>query len=1098
MKKILSLAAALLTTVAALADDNPLWLRYPSISPDGKTIAFSYKGDIYTVPTSGGRAAQLTTHSAYDYSPVWSPDGQKIAFASDREGSFDVFIMSKDGGVPTRLTTNSAGERPQTFLDNEHVLYTSSLLQDVNDSQFPSGSFAQVYKVSTQGGRPEMFSSLVMQGIAVNKAADKLLYFDLKGYEDPMRKHHQSSITRDIWLCTLGSPNSYKKLTTFRGEDRSPVWTPDETGFYYLSERNGSFNIFKGDFNGGEPKQITQHDKHPVRFLSSSSDGLLCYAYDGEIYTVREGGSPQKVSISIVTDLTENQTKPQVLSSGAWEMSPSSNGKEVAFILNGDVFVTSVDYETTKQITATPQQERDVEFSPDGRSIVYSSERGETWGIYQASIVRKEDKYFTYATEIKEEPLVVGDKTSFQPMYSPDGKEVAYLEDRTTLRVINLKTKKIRTVLDGKFNYSYTDGDISFSWSPDSKWLLASYIGVGGWNNRDVALVKADGSGEVVDLTESGYSDGSARWVLDGKAMIWQSDRAGYRSHGSWGAEDDVYAMFFDGEAFDKFRMNKEEAALAKEAKEDSEKNKDKDKKEDSKKSKKKDKKDKDADKKDADDKSDDKDKDKKTEDLKFDLDNRRDRIVRLTINSSHLGDAVLTPDGEKLYYQARFEGGYDLWERNFKENSTKIVLKGVGGGSMVMDKKGENIYMCSGGGLKVIEVKTNKVKNISFRAERTYQPAAEREYIFNHAWRQVADKFYDSTIHGIDWEGYKTAYERFLPYINNNYDFQEMLSELLGELNGSHTGARYYGSNYVPATATLGAFYDNSYSGDGLKIAEVIANGPLTKADSKVTAGCIIQKIDGKEVKAGEDYFPMLAGKVGKKVMLSVYDPATKKTFEQQVKAISYGEQRNLLYKRWVKKNQEKVEELSGGRVAYVHVKGMDSESFRNTYSELLGRFRNKEAVIVDTRHNGGGWLHDDLAMLLSGREYVRFEPRGQYIGSEPYSRWTKPSCVLVCEDNYSDAHGFPYVYKTLGIGKLVGTPVPGTMTAVWWETQMDRSLVFGIPQVGTKDMQGRYLENQELLPDVEVYNTPEQQLSGEDAQLEKAVEVMLQEIGK
>ena len=229
---------------------------------------------------------------------------------------------------------------------------------------------------------------------------------------------------------------------------------------------------------------------------------------------------------------------------------------------------------------------------------------------------------------------------------------------------------------------------------------------------------------------------------------------------------------------------------------------------------------------------------------------------------------------------------------------------------------------------------------------------------------------------------------------------------------------------------------------------------------------------------------------------MLSVYDPTSKQRFEEQVRAIGNGQQSNLLYKRWIENCQETVDKLSNGQIGYVHVRGMNSESFREVYSALLGRCRNKKAVIVDTRHNGGGWLHDDLATLLSGKEYQRFEPRGQYIGSDPYNKWTKPSCVLMCEDNYSNAHGFPWVYKTLGIGKLIGAPVPGTMTAVWWETQIDPTLVFGIPQVGVKDMQGNYLENQQLQPDVEVYNTPQAQISGEDTQLKRAVEVMLQTV--
>ncbi|MBS1322088.1 MAG: peptidase S41, partial [Parabacteroides sp.] len=707
MKKLLILTSALLLTGSAFAENDQLWMRYTAISTNGEMIAFTYKGDIYTVPTTGGKATQLTTHPAHDTRPVWSPDGKQIAFASDRNGNFDVFIMNKEGGAPTQLTVHSANEYPETFSDNDHVLYSASIQQDVKDSQFPSSLFAQIYQVGTQGGRPELFSSLAMENLAFSKDGKQVLYNDFKGYEDPWRKHHQSSITRDIWLCTLDNDRTFKKITSFRGEDRDPVWSPDGNAFYYLSEEKGSFNIFKNDLTGKSCKQITNHTTHPVRFLTSDKNGTLCYGYDGEIYTVKEGGQPAKVKVSIISDQTENNLIHRLMSSGANSIAVSPNGKEVAFIVRGDVYVTSVEYETTRQITDTPQQERNIDFSPDGRSLVYSAERGETWGIYQSSLVRKDDKYFTYAQEIKEEPLVVTDKTSFQPTYSPDGKEVAFLEDRTTLCVINLKSKQVRTVLDGKYNYSYADGDQTYQWSPDSKWFLVQYIAIGGWNNKDIALVKADGSGDITNLTESGYSDGDPKWVLDGKAIIWSSDRAGYRSHGSWGAQDDTYIMFFDAEAYDKFRLSNEELALVEDEEKDKDKDKDKDKKDDKKEDKKDSKAKKDDKKKDDKDKKD--DADKPVEPLKFDLENRKDRVIRLTINSSNMGDAVLTPKGDKLYYCAAFESGYDLWERNFKENSTKILIKGVGGGRMFADKKGENMFLVSGGQLKKVEIKDSK-----------------------------------------------------------------------------------------------------------------------------------------------------------------------------------------------------------------------------------------------------------------------------------------------------------------------------------------------------------------------------------------------------
>lgn len=1082
MKRQLLGVAAILLSVSLYAQDTPLWMRYCAISPDGSSIAFTYKGDIYTVPAAGGKATQITTNPAHDTKPVWSPDGKKIAFASDRMGSMDVYEVSREGGIPKRLTTHSGNETPIAYKDAGHILFQANIMPAAEDVQFPSGQFQQIYEVSTTGGRPILFSSMPMEDLSVSTTGNALLYHDKKGYEDPWRKHHTSSITRDIWLCSLDGDRAYRKLTTFNGEDRTPVWASDNKSFYYLSEEKGSFNIFKRDIDGNSSKQITNHTKHPVRFLTAATNGTLCYGYDGEIYTVKEGTTPQKVQISIITDKNDKDLIRQIKRSGATEIALSPDAKEIAFVLRGDVYVTSVEYKTTRQITNTPQQERDINFSPDGRSIVYASERNGLWQIYQASLSKKDEKQFAYATDIKEEKLTNSDITSFQPQYSPDGKEVAFLENRTAIRVLNLKSKEVRTVMDGKYEYSYSDGDQWYQWSPDSKWILTNYIGTGGWNNKDVALVNASGNGEIHNLTESGYTDANAKWVLDGKAMIWESDRAGFRSHGSWGAESDVYIMFFDLDAYDRFRMSKEELALLEDAEK---KNKDEDKeKADNKKDKKKETK-----------KDDEK---KEVKPLVFDLENNRDRVLRLTVNSSRLGDAILTPKGDKLYYQAAFESGFDLWEHDLKENKTKIVMKKVGGGALLPDKKGENLFLCSQGGIKKVTVAGGETKPVEFEAFFDYQPYGEREYIFDHIWQQVDDKFYVADLHGTDWKGYREAYSRFLPYINNNYDFQEMLSEMLGELNGSHTGARYYAPGATLSTAALGAFYDETYDGDGLKIKEVLAKGPFAVKKSDVIPGCIIEKIDGQAIVKGQDYFPLLEGKAGRKVLLTMYNPATGKRFDTTIKAISTGEQSNLLYKRWVERCRKTVDKLSNGRIGYVHVKGMDSQSFREVYSEVLGRCRNKEAIIVDTRHNGGGWLHDDLATLLSGKEYQNFVPRGQYIGSDPFNKWLKPSCVLMCEDNYSNAHGFPWVYKELKIGKLIGAPVPGTMTAVWWENQIDPSLVFGIPQIGCRDMRGQFMENHQLSPDIEVYNVPEKSLKGEDQQLEVAVQEMLKTAGK
>ena len=1079
------LSASTMTALAQEPSEGPLWMRYSAISPDGSTIAFAYKGDIFTVPVTGGQARQITSNSAFDSRPVWSPDGSRIAFVSYRQGGADVYIVAKEGGEPTRLTTHSAAEFPVAFKDDSTILYSAYIQPAAESMQFPSSTFSQVYAVSTDGGRPVMFSTLPLENISFSPDGKTLLYNDKKGYEDEWRKHHTSSIARDIWSCTFDGENvrngKFTQITTFDGEDRDPVYAPDGKSFYWLSEQDGTFNVWKHSFDGGADKQITHFKGNPVRFLTIAQNGTMCFGYDGEIYTVKEGAEPQKVAIEIIADKQDRDLIKQPVYY-AQDIAVSKDGKQVAFIYRGDVYVTMTDYATTKRITNTAEQERNIDFAPDGRSLIYSSERDGLWQVYKASIVDDNEKLFPYCTEIKEERVTNSNVPSFQPLYSPDGKEIAFLENRTTIRVINLDTKEVRTVMDGKYEYSYSDGDQWYQWSPDGKWILSNCIFIGGWNNKDVALVNASGNGEMYNLTQSGYTDANAKWVLDGKAMIWASDRAGYRSHGSWGAESDVYIMFFDLEAYEKFRMSEEELALYEEEQKIKKEAEEKAAAEDKDKKSRKDKKS----------KKDDEEKAEEAEPLKLDLENAEYRVMRLTVNSSNLGDAVLSKDGKKLYYLASFEGGMDLWVHDLKENTTRILSKGAGYGSLILSDDGNSIFMNTGR-IKKINVASGEITPIEMEGIFEYKPYAERQYMFDHAWRQVKEKFYDPDIHGVDWDGYKTTYGKFLPYINNNFDFAEMLGELLGELNGSHTGARYYGGGASYPTAYLGLFYDDTYTGDGLKIKEIIKRSPLTQFPNDVKPGCIIEEIDGEPILAGQDYFPLLEGKVGERIRLTVYDPETSKRFDVEIKGL--GSEGGILYQRWVERNRDIVDSISGGKIGYVHIQGMDSPSFRTLYSELLGRLRHKDAVVVDTRHNGGGWLHDDVVTLLSGKEYQQFKPRGQYIGSDPFNKWLKPSCMLVCEDNYSNAHGTPWVYKHLKVGKLVGAPVPGTMTAVWWETQIDNSIVFGIPQVGCWDIEnGEYMENVELQPDILIYNAPAEVINGFDAQLKAATESLME----
>lgn len=1078
MKRLL-LAAALLLSLLSFAQKAPMWLRYPAISPDGKTIVFGYKGDLYKVASTGGEAVPLTIHEAYDYMPVWSRDGKWLAFASDRYGNFDVYVMPAQGGEAKRLTYNSAPDYPYDFTaDNKSVLFGTNRNDVYTSVRFPQrGLFQKLYEVPVTGGRSVMFNSAGAEFARFNKSGDKFIFQDRKGYEDSYRKHHTSSVTRDVWMYDT-KKDEYTQLSSFEGEDREPVWGADDNSYYFLSEKNGTQNIYKGMVGSKEAVQLTKMEKNPVRFLSRSAEGTLCFTTDGEIYTMKEGGQPTKVAVQINNDTRANDEKILPVNANVTQTALSPNGKELAFVVRGEVFVTSVEGGYTKRITNTPQQERNVAFSPDGRTLYYSTERGNSWDIYQATIQRKEEPYFYASTVLKEEPVIATEAEEFQPELSPDGKEIAYLEERNILKVYNLASKKSRTIVPAGVNFSYADGDKEFTWSPDGKWL-AFNSDEGSFGSDEVALMKADGSGKRMNLTNSGFGDGGPKWAFGGKALLWVSDKEGKQPLAYQGAREvDVYAMFFDQEAYDKFKLSKDEFALAKE-REDKEKEEAK----------------KDTTNKIA--------PPKKGWEPQFEgLDNRK---MRITINSGNISDYVMNNDGDKLFFAARMEKGYDLWMTNPRTRETKLIAKLDGGpAGLDVSKDGKSLFVASDGKIVKVDAESGKLTPVTVNGEMVLKAADERAYIFDHTWRQVTKKFYDPKMGGVDWNGYHTTYARFLPHINNNYDFQELLSEFLGELNASHTGGRYSpqaagGPQTGDATASLGLLYDDMYSGSGLKVMEVLDGGPIVNAKTKIRKGVIIEKIDGEEITADKDWARLLNRKTSKNVLLSLYNPDTKERWDETTKPISGGEEQNLLYKRWVAINRKKVEELSGGKVGYVHVQGMNDASYRSTYDDVMGRAAGKEALIVDTRFNGGGWLHDDLVTFLSGKKYLSFAPQGATVGgNEPMNKWTNPSTVLMSESNYSDAFIFPYAYKQLGIGKTIGMPVPGTGTAVWWETQIDPTLVFGIPMVATIGKEGRPTENLQLEPDIKVPNDYKSVLNGKDPQLERAVKEMLEEIKK
>ncbi len=1074
LKSLIALAA--LAAASSASAITPLWLRDVKISPDGSKIAFCYKGDIYTVPVAGGQASRITaTDEVYEANPVWSPDSKSIAFASDRNGNFDIYLVDAKGGTPVRLTYNSASEIPETFsADGKSVLYSASIQDPVNSALFPTGRMTELYSVPLSGGAATQLLATPARFVSWLADGKSFLYQDVKGFEDEWRKHHTSSVTRDIWLYDAAT-GTHTNLTARGGEDTNPVAAPNSK-FYFLSERNGAtVNVYEASTDdAANAKAVTSFKTHPVRFLSRAENGTLAFTYDGEIYTLAQGGKPAKVAIDLIDDSTPQIEKIEA-KSGAKSAVASPDGKSVAFVYRGNVFVTSVEYNTTKQISSTAEAEADVCWSPDSKTLYYTTERDGRFNIYKATIARDDEPDFVHATTIKEEPMFKTDKHERTvAKASPDGKKLAFILDRHVLAVLDIESGKVSRLTDGS-TYLQNDARFEYTWSPDSKWIALEIIDRKRDPYTDIALINVE-SGQMTNLTNSGYFDASPRFVLDGNAIMFASERYGMRNHASWGSMMDVMLVFLNQQALDEFNLNEEDLALYKEAKKDEKKD-DKDKK----------------DSKDNKDSKDDKDK-KESKDIKVELDGITDRLVRVTPQSFDYADAIFTQDGETLYYLADSDSGKQLWKYSPRDDEHKLISTLSGASSFDISADGKTLFVL-GSTMRKLDPKSDKLTSISYTAKMTVDHVAEREYMFDNMAREEAARFYVEDMHGVDWPAMTKAYRRFLPHINNNYDFAELLSELLGELNVSHTGGRYSnsGDSQSDRTASLGLLFDLTYTGKGLRVAEVVAKSPFDNASSKVAPGTIVESINATEITASTDLATLLTDIAGKRTLVGLYNPADNSRWEEVIKPISAGKMSSLLYNRWVKNRAADVDRLSNGRLGYVHISSMDDDSFRKVYSDLLGKYNDREGVVIDIRWNGGGRLHEDIEVLFSGQKYFTQEIRGVESCDMPSRRWNKPSIMLMSEACYSNAHGTPWVYKHQGLGELVGMPVPGTMTSVNWVRMQDPSLIFGIPVIGYHLPDGSFLENQQLEPDVKVANDPATVVLGTDTQLETAVRELL-----
>lgn len=1037
LNRLLVLSFAALSLSVNAQESNPLWLRHPTVSPDGSSIAFAYGGQIWKVVSTGGEAVALTSGDFYSTRPVWAPDGKTLAFASKRHGNFDVFVVPATGGAIQRLTQHSANDLPYAFSpDGQHIYFSSSRLGNTHTVRVAAYEASdQLYTVPTAGGSSRLLLPTPALDVSVSADGTQLLYDNRPVYENEFRKGAVSDGTRDIWLYDR-STGKHRQLTTHRGEDRDAFWAPDGKSFYFLSERGSSFNVWHQSLTeGAQAVQVTQHQGQPVRFLSVANNGTLVYGFAGEIWRRNPGDAQSsRVAVHISQGSLVAGTFPTSANAYVSEIAVSPDGSEVATVARGEVFVTSMQSGRTRRITSTPAFEHDVSFSPDGRTLLYASERDGDSDIFEASIPADRPASFTAAGAVIEKKVINTEGDALFPALSPDGKRMAYLDNRQSIQVLDRATGKTVTVLKKGQIYSYQDGDMTMKWSPDSRWIVATTGSLIG--NMEITLLDASGLSEPVNLSQSGYQDQAPIFTPDSRAVIWETERDGLRNADASGGQSDVYIMHLTQEAYDAFTQSRNglKPAAQQPAQTDNT--------------------------------------------WQPQVRGLRHRVTRLTPYSlSSILFKQAQADGEGLILVTAEEPGVMVGYRlNLHSGALdKVFSRPLSKGIVSANAKADTLYSAEPGSIDRIDLTKGSSISATYSARLDYDPRGELAYLFQYFWRMTQLKFYRPDMHGRDWNALRTAYARYLPHMHQWEDFADLLGEMAGELNASHMAGIYlHKAALADDTASLGFYEDPAHTGAGVRVASVLVGGPADSARSLLKPGAVILAIDGQVVASNEQFHGLLNRKQGTPVELTVRAASATATASQVITPVTQNAELDLAYDHWVERRKALTAELSKGRLGYVHISAMDSANYQRAVDQVFGESRDKEGLIVDVRFNKGGLLHDQLATLLTGQVIGGFVSRdGISRGSIPLGRWGRPSALLANASSYSDGSIFPHVYQRMGIGPVIGARVPGTGTAVWWIYVLDL-IKYGIPQLGASDLKSGWFENDETVPSVLVYNDP------------------------
>ncbi len=1031
---------------AAAADADPIkFARYPNVA-HGRLV-FTYHGDIWIAGQDGSNPSRLTAHVARDTFPRFSPDGKLVAFTSDRMGNNDVFVVAATGGEPRQLTFNTTNDTVVSWTpDGKRIVFASS--------RGTSPWRSPLHTVSVEGGLPLPMDMDNGQTGMIKQDGSMVAFTRMGGAY--WRKGAKGNRTDDIWVQDLKS----KKITqltdlemkAFRThtQDTVPMWGADGQ-IYFASERSDIFNIWRIAPTGGTPVQVTSHKADGIQFPSISPDGkVIAYENEFELWTMDvPSGTPKKITIDLSFDPKDNLVTFVNTKNKAQGFAPSPEGDYVAIDHRGEVFVVPTDPEVGEklQVTSSPWRDQGEMFSPDGRYIAYLSDEGkeqEVWVYDRTAQTRKK----------------LSAHESFKDIaaWSPDSKKIAY----------TAANRMFVADADGgaatEVAYNEAGGYQAAGFSPDGKWLV--YTRRDDDQNSEVYLYDLAGKKEH-NVTSNPFTDRSGVITPDASRVVFLSDREEGITH--------LFSVVLERQKEDpddplvKERVKKatpprregQNAQTPPAA--------------------------------------------PPAAPLNVNTDRIDRRAVQLTSGTQGVQEFFLSADGKLIYFRATDDRGPGLFSITIDGDDRKRVSEGPFAGMIPTRDRKKVFYTQDGGEIYQMELSGQfKKTKIAFDVTTRVDQRAEWAQIFDESWRVMKYRFYDEKMHGRDWAAIKARYEPLLKYVGENQDVYDLANEMIGELNASHTGVSGPPTHPMPdAYTTRHPGFEIEPDNGYYRVSHIYRDGPADKEWIDLKKGDYVLAIDGKPIKAGDNYWSSLNSPLNEYVAITAASAAPvggKAAGERRIRIKTVASINNIKYDEWVAANREFVDKESNGQIAYVHIRAMNQPSLRKFENEI-NQFWNKKGIVVDIRFNGGGNIDQQLIDILERRPYQYWNNRwgARSWGRRPRQAIAGPKVMLINHRSGSDSEVTPMGFRDLGLGRIVGNPTAAAVIATGsyglingGSIRTPGSLVISYDPTKPNNY-GINLENYGVAPDVWVENTPEDELKGFDRELKAAVDEAL-----